>query len=496
MRGRWLDAAGLFVGFFALYASHSMMRHVRYQTGGYDLGIFTQAVARYAELEAPVVELKGPGANLLGDHFHPIVATIAPLYRLFPSPYTLLAVQAALLAVSVPIVYLTARWRLHQTGRVGPLGARPVALVLALGYGLSWGIAGAVAFEFHEVAFAVPLLALAIGALLRGRHAAAAGLACSLVLVKEDLTLTTAVFGGLLFLAGARRLGAAVAAFGVASFGLLVFVVIPWLNAVGEFSYWDRAGAVGDGGQSSVAEMVRGVFTGTKLYGVLILLLPVAFLALLSRISILALPTVGWHLLAANPAYSGTEYHYGVVLMPIIFLAAADGLARLPGLLPVRLARLAAPVALGGIVAAAVWFTVNGPYPRMLDPHWWGPTPYATAGAAAVATVPDGVTVAVSNRLAPHLLTGGREVHTLDAGLRDAYGRIIDVEYVVVETTTNTFPIGPAQRRQLVADLRRCGYEQIYARDGFVTLRRTPDAPRGAALAACLPEPAGRSPGR
>lgn len=489
MRARWLDAVALFTGFFALYASHSMMRHVRYETGGYDLGIFTQAVARYADLQAPIAELKGPGANLLGDHFHPILVTIAPLYRLFPSPYTLLAVQAALLAVSVPIVYWTARLRLSRT----------TAMVLAVAYGLSWGIAGAVAFEFHELAFAVPLVALAINALLRGRLAAAAAWSCALVLVKEDLPLTTAMFGVLLFWTGARRLGAAVAGFGVATFALLVFVVIPRLNAVGEFSYWDRAGA-SDRTDASFVDLLLGVVTVPKLHGILILLLPVAFLALFSRISILALPTVAWHLLAANPAYSGTRYHYGAVLMPIVFLAAADALARLPQLRAVparlaRLARLASPAALVGIVLAAIWFTATGPYPRMLGPGWWQATPYARDAAAAVATVPEGATVAAHNRLAAHLVTD-REVHLLDAGLRDAYGRIIDVEYVVAETTASTFPIGPAPRRQLLADLQDCGYQQIYAHGGFVTLRRTEAAPRGAALAACLPQPAGRSPGR
>jgi uncharacterized membrane protein len=284
----------------------------------------------------------------------------------------------------------------------------------------------------------------------------------------------------------------------VASFALLVFVVIPRLNAVGEFSYWDRAGAAeGEPGSASLVELVLGMVTVAKLRGLLILLLPVAFLALFSRISILALPTVGWHLLAANPEYSGTKYHYGAVLMPIVFLAAADALARLPRLraMPVRLARSAPRLAVGWVLLAAIWFTALGPYPRMLGPGWWGPTQYARDAAAAVATVPVGASVAAHNRLAPHLVTD-REVHLLDAGLRDAYGRIIDVEYVVAETTAGTFPIGPAARRQLLADLQDCGYRQIYSHGGFVTLHRTPAAPRGAALAACLPAPAGRSPGR
>jgi uncharacterized membrane protein len=490
---RRLTPTVLFAGFFALYASHSMVRHLRYETGGYDLGIFTQAVAGYARLQPPVAELKGPGANLLGDHFHPILVTIAPLYRLVPSPYTLLAVQAALIAVSVPIVYRAALLRVRH----------PAALVLALGYGFSWGIAGAVAYEFHEMAFAVPLLALGIHALLAGRFVAAAVWACALVLVKEDLPLTTVMFGVLLFAAGARRLGAAVAGFGGVAFVALVTVVIPRLNAVGEFSYWGRAGATPEdttGDEASVAELIAGIFTGPKLLGLLILLLPVAFLALGSRISLLALPTVGWHLLAANPAYSGTRYHYGLVLMPIIFLAAADALPRLPRLaarlrLGRRGVRRAVPAALTAMVTAAVWFTAIGPYRYMVDPDWWRPTPYAEEAASALATVPHGATVAAHNRLAVHLVTD-REVHLLDAGLRDAYGRIIDVEYVVAETTDGNWPITPKQRRRLLADLERCGYEEIYADGGFVTLRRTDSAPRGAALAGCLPEPAGRSAGR
>ena len=43
----------------------------------------------------------GPGFNLLGDHFQPIVALVAPFFRLFPTPVTLLVAQALLTAVSV-----------------------------------------------------------------------------------------------------------------------------------------------------------------------------------------------------------------------------------------------------------------------------------------------------------------------------------------------------------------------------------------------------------
>lgn len=45
--------------------------------------------------------LKGPGYHLLGDHFHPLIATLAPTYRVFPTPLTLVVAQALLMAPAV-----------------------------------------------------------------------------------------------------------------------------------------------------------------------------------------------------------------------------------------------------------------------------------------------------------------------------------------------------------------------------------------------------------
>jgi uncharacterized membrane protein len=78
--------------------------------------------------------------------------TLAPLYRLFPDAVTLLVAQAGLLAVSVvPLSRVTLR-------RFGG----PAALAIGIAYGLSWGIQTTVDFDFHEVVFAVPLLAFSI----------------------------------------------------------------------------------------------------------------------------------------------------------------------------------------------------------------------------------------------------------------------------------------------------------------------------------------------
>lgn len=115
---------------FLAYVCWSIHRHLRLQTSGYDLGLFEQAVRGYAGLGAPVSRIKAPGFNLLGDHFHPILAVIAPLYRLFPSPITLLVAQAALIAASsIPITRLGTR-----------LVGRRAGMSVGLAYGMSWGL--------------------------------------------------------------------------------------------------------------------------------------------------------------------------------------------------------------------------------------------------------------------------------------------------------------------------------------------------------------------
>ena len=50
-------------------------------------------------------------------------------------------------------------------------------------------------FDFHEIAFAVPLLAFSLSALVRGRIRAAVAWALPLVFVKEDQGFTVAAIG-------------------------------------------------------------------------------------------------------------------------------------------------------------------------------------------------------------------------------------------------------------------------------------------------------------
>src|ERR1035437_9345945 len=182
----WLIATAV----AAVYIIISVFRYLRLDPTSWDLGIFTEYVKQYAHLRAPIVDVRGAGVNLLGDHFHPIVALLAPSFRVFPSPVTLLVAQALLAAVSVVPVSRAAAEKLG-TGAGRAVGAA---------YGFSWGLQQMIDYDFHEIAFAVPLLACSLSALVCGRRRGAALWALPLVFVKEDQGFTVAAIGILIII--------------------------------------------------------------------------------------------------------------------------------------------------------------------------------------------------------------------------------------------------------------------------------------------------------
>ncbi len=177
----WVIALATFIA----YDTISVFKYLRLDPGSWDLGIFTEYVRQLAHFHAPVVSIRGAGFNLLGDHFQPIVGLLAPFFRVFPTPQTLLVAQALLTAASVIPVCRAAQELLGTWASRG----------IGLAYGFSWGLQQMVNFDFHEIAFAVPLLAFSLSALVRRRPWPAVLWALPLVFVKEDQGFTVAAIG-------------------------------------------------------------------------------------------------------------------------------------------------------------------------------------------------------------------------------------------------------------------------------------------------------------
>jgi len=465
----WLIALAV----FAAYIPISVFRYLRLDPTSWDLGIFTEYVKQYAHLHAPVVDIRGAGFNLLGDHFHPIVALIAPFFRIFPSPITLLVAQALLAAVSVVPVSRAAADKLG-TGAGRAIGAA---------YGFSWGLQQMVNYDFHEIAFAVPLLACSLSALVRGRTRAAVWWALPLVFVKEDQGFTLAAIGLIMALVYKRpRAGLLVATWGLAWSLLEIIVIIPHFSPTHRYLYWADGGAVSPvGGHFSVTGLFTqlGAGSSTKLPTLVLILLPTAFLALRSPLVLAALPSLALRFIGTNSSYWGTDWHYNATVMPIVFIAAIDGMARIraasadgPGRArsraPNRPAAVLARHGAAGMLGIAAALAFQFPLSQLWTPQTYVIDQHVAAARTAMSKVPNGATVATDLDLLAPLAT------RTDTFWLGNFATNPATQYIVFDTQSTDWQPPPSNVLAFVESLNHgVRYRQIYVNDGVYVFIRS-----------------------
>lgn len=432
---------------FGAYCVISLVRLLRFDPASYDLGIYVEYVKQLSQLHAPVVDILAPGFNLLGNHFQIAVAVLAPFFRVFPSPATLLVGQAALTAVSVfPVAAASSAVTGRATGRL-----------IAFAFGFSWGLQQLVNFDFHEIALAVPLLAFSLSALVRRRPLATIGWAMPLVFVEESQGFTVAAIGLLLGVTASRQPadsgrypagrypagrwndgrwkdgrrvalwgGQFLMAWGLFGSALAITWIIPHFSPSHTYYFWKDGGALGGSHSFSVGALIQqtAAHWPVKLQTTALLLLPTAFVALGSPVALVALPSLALRFMSTNSNYWGTSWHYNATVMPILFIAAVDAAGRLRGW-PAAGRRsspatrrwaawraagagLRAACRVGGgrigeiMAAIAVVIAFHFPLSELWHGSTFQPDAHAAAAEAALAKVPDGVTVqATLDMLAP-----------------------------------------------------------------------------------------------
>ena len=488
----WLPAV-IACAVAALYISFSLAQWRTLSDPSWDLAIFTEAAQAYSRFEAPIVPIKGPGYNLLGDHFHPILMLLGPIFRFFPSAFTLLIVQDLLIAASVlPIARLAQRF----LGRGG-------AVLVGLAYGLGWGLQGAVAAQFHEVCVAVPLLACAGAAFVERRWGACMAWLAPVILVKEDLGLTVFVAG--LALAWRRRgedrsgmlASLAYALFGIVAFVVTVKLFLPAMNPAGTWAYSLDGSATGAGTAMAGATAAREVpslwqilaVPSVKIVTLVVLLAGAGVVGARSPWFTLVLPTLAWRFAGSVDAYyQWSSWHYNAVLVPIAACALLDVIAGwlAPADLPAGLATAGetdadcanpAPASSGRRRALA-WAAACVPAISLALtatslPLWKLPTltdsPRLDAAQGAIDAVPVGASVETDTTLLARLVPG-RDVYWVGTTV----GMDAPPEYVVVDRQSYAWG-GAEVDAESWASAAHPGhtYETIYSAQGFRVARRT-----------------------
>lgn len=415
--------------FAAVFGTVAILRHRAFESGRFDLGNMTQAVWSTAHGDVlSVTDVNGEQITRLGSHFDPILAALAPLWWLWPSPEALLVLQAVALAAGAIPLYLLARRYLPD---------RPAAAI-AGAYLLFPPVQWLTVSDFHPVALATPLLLAAWYFLDAGRLWPFALLAAAAIATKEHVGLAVAGLGAWYALdRGERRRGAVIAVGAGAVAVVAALVVVPYFAPAGgafESRYEDPS------------------LDGRDLGYVARLLLPLALVPLGAPAALLAaLPELILNALSSVRTQTSVQTHYAATIAPALLVATVFGVR--------RLGPRAAYAVLAAAVAGAVALGPLGRVETRADAH-------DAALRRAVALVPDDAAVSATNALGAHLSARERVL---------SFPVLARADWVAVDTTRLTFldSLRPDRSRGPLADLRRDrSWTLVFEEDGVLLFRK------------------------
>ncbi len=478
--------------YFLFFSVASVMRHNSFSSTAYDLGIFDQTVWGYSHGQMLLNTVRG--INLLGDHMHPILFLVAPLYKIFPMPEGLLVLQSLALALGALPIFWIARKR---------IGAAAAALI-SISYLLYPSLQYINLFDFHPEAFAVPLLLFALYFVDAKKYAAAIAMLILTGLSKEHFPLAMASVGAYIFLAQKKRkLGLLLAAAGIIWFAVNFKILLP--HFAGEAAYAHIRGyeylgnSLGEAAKNAVLHpqlTIKYLLSADKLTYLTLLSFPagaVAIVLLGLPYLLLAAPFFAINLLRSQDLTTAILYQHNAELIPFIYFAAIMGvqnLTKILSLLKLNNKKIAVGlfVLLTTITAAAAY----GPFTTVYNLGSFAQNEHTNAGHRLLQEIPNDASVSADPLLLPHLTHRkeaymfpnpfmtymyGKEYWLLQNGTAENQGK---VDYVVMDLSR----VSPSYNTELygtfVAEfLNNNNYGLVKLDDSYALFRKGSDYGKG-----------------
>ncbi|MGF1491896.1 MAG: DUF2079 domain-containing protein [Microcoleaceae cyanobacterium] len=436
----------------------SSLRHLLFQSNGFDLGIFDNGIYLISRGLEPFVVFRG--IHVFGDHAAWILYPIALLYCIFPSVYWLFGIQAITLASGA-----FPTWLLARNAGLKPSQALAMAGVYLL-YPLVFNVN---LFDFHPEVIALPLFLTAI---LTARLKQVYNFTTAVILIlgcKAVLSLTVIALGvWLIGFEKRRTCGMIAVGLGIFWFLIATFVLIPHFSgaappAVGRYD------ALGN----SVGEIARNLFlkpqivlqqlfTLPNLEYLGLLILPVIWGLSPRHLTplICAIPTLALNLLSDSQQQKNLTQQYSLPILPFLLLAVISALAAGSGRL--KQARWMLLWSLIAFLALAKYGYFWSRYLRHVD------TVPATREAVRLVTTDGGVLTA--DHIAPHVTH--RSVVML-ATEGTALDDLNQFEYVLLNSQYPGWGSSPEFVMQLVNQLNTMPeFEPIYQQNGVFLFHR------------------------
>jgi uncharacterized membrane protein len=468
-KARW-SLIFILCSFILYFVAYVIFRHAAFDTAGYDLGNFSQAIwntSRGRLMEMTTV----PGAtSRWAFHFEPILFLFVPIYAFWPSPVILTVLQVLVVAAGAVAIFWIGR---------DLLGSEWVGVLFAGIYLMYPALQAAVVFDFHGVTLAATFLAFALWGLLKRRYVVFGVASLLAMSCKEDMPLLVMMMGLYILLVQRQwRVGFITLVMSVTWFAVANFVIIPFYSPVGDSVYLARYTTLG----SSLEELMLSFFTSPfrvlavafeppKLLYWVQLTMPVAFTSLLDPLLfLLSLPSLAVNTLSSNSAtYTLNRFHYTAPVVPFIVVSSISGIARLSRRLAKGDEKLRSTwrnrMLIIVIGASLGYHMMTGYTPLRLGFRWPTPDEHDALAEQMLEKIPHQASVSAANSLVPRL-TNRSHVYI--------FPEVMDAEFIAIDTLSSYYPFGSREElcgavRQLLAGSE---YGAVFFLDGLLLLQR------------------------
>ncbi len=342
----------LMVILYSVYFSFfTIIRHQRLLSAYYDLGIMDQTVyntyrGRFLELTDPVGD---SNIKRMAIHNDILLALLAPFYFIHQGPETLLVLQSVILALgAIPLYWLV----------IKVLKSKLFGLIIAFSYLLYPPLQRANIFDFHAVTLATSLLLFMFYFAYVKKYFLSFIFFILAVLSKENVTLTTAMFGLYLVYKGLRVksglyvtivthksiilkdrrfiYGLMLVFISIFWFILSIWIIIPHFRHGYHFAislytdFGESPGGILKGLVSKPRTFLKDIFHIDTLRYFLFLFAPVSFLAFFApQYILIASPEFAINLLSSSGLMRSILFHYTALITSFVFIAAIFGAKRI-----------------------------------------------------------------------------------------------------------------------------------------------------------------------
>lgn len=461
--------------FSSLYGFLAVEKHRHFGSNACDLAIYDQAVWNISQGNPPQSTVRHVKNLVLEDHFVPIIYLLAVPYRFFPSPVTLLVIQAFFFAFGGLGLFLFSYSKNKNL---------LLATIITSSFYLFPGFQNAAFFDFHFLSLSSALLPWVIMFLDSGRYIASLPFLILGIFSKETFALYLAWFGlySLVFKRNIRW-GLAFVFAGLGYFHLVTTKIMINYSYLG---YYGQGGLVSlIGGaifhpsqtlKKLIFETAGSAISYEKIKVLIVSVFSAAFLPLvnLKAVFLLILSLLQKNL-ADSPNAWGLAWHESLELSYILFVGVALALPSLSERLrKIAIATLVTGMVLNNCPRIHPWSGVLVERVQILAKNYQKKEELASI-RQGLGLIPRNVSVSAQATLVPHL--SQREViYQFPNGSET-------VDYIVLSKRLVAWPLS---HEELVAQIDRLltdpQLESVYSANEFFLFKRKMVSPNPSGL--------------